>query len=73
LLHDTPDDANIAAQAQLAEILAMALIDRGVIECEVICKELEELASTLRDEGQSAIATRLAGLAVSLRAVRKAV
>lgn len=73
MLHEGADTATVAAQAELAEIVAMSLIDKGIIDCEVICTELEELASTRRGEGQTAIAARLASLAVSLRAVRKAV
>jgi len=70
-LVDQPQDVSRTVQGHLAEILTMALIEKGLIDCETICAELESLASARRGEGHGDVAAGLAGLAVSLRAVRQ--
>lgn len=59
------------AEAHLAEILAMTLIENGVIDRDALCAELELLASARRDDGGDAtVVAGLVSLAVSLRAGR---
>lgn len=62
----------LAAQSNLAEILAMALIERGIIDRGALCSELESLASARRSEGPADVmAAGLARLAISLRAASR--
>jgi hypothetical protein len=70
-LGDEPHNAASRAQAHLAEILAMALIEKRIIDREVLCSELEGLASIRRSEGHDVMAAGLASLAVSLRAIAR--
>lgn len=61
------------AGAQLAEILALSLIERGLINREEVCAELEALAMERReDEASKGVAAALIQLANSLRAGRAA-
>lgn len=59
-------------EAHLAEIMAMALIEKGIIDRDDLCTELELIASARRDEGaDDDITAGLVRLAVSLSAVRR--
>ena len=59
-------------EAHLAEIIAMALIEKGIIDHDDLCIQLESMASARRDEGANdEVTAGLVRLAVSLRAVKR--
>lgn len=59
------------AGGQLAEIVTIALIEKGLIDREEICAELETLADARRtDDSLDGISGKLIELANSLRAAR---
>jgi hypothetical protein len=65
------DPGRARAEAHLAEILALTLMETGVIDRDALCDELEALASARRDDGaDETVVAGLVSLAVSLRAGR---
>lgn len=58
-----------SAEGHLAEIIAMTLIDKGILDRDALCTEIEQMASLRREEGATdEVTAGLVRLALSLRA-----